>query len=166
MMLMMTAIGYLDKNDPKVIEYARVGAFSVLLACLGIQTLIRLRIKQAAESRVITVSTADEAQQAAPFSSLIAQPPTEVTDAKTKEMTVQEYDSGEISREMSRLVMSGLFTALLHFKFGFFPPLVFQPVNAFLDLIGSPLFRLHVLGTPEHHSPALKRPFKAPKSSL
>ena len=48
-------------------------------------------------------------------------------------MTAYEYDTMTVKKTISASIFPLCFTVFLHYQFGFLPPLILSPINAFYD---------------------------------
>ncbi|CAE7612350.1 pho88 [Symbiodinium pilosum] len=78
------------------------------------------------------------------------------------EQSSREYDMAKWFEQMQQQVVGCIVLACIHLQWGYITPLALQCVTAPLQLLDSPLVKIHLLGQPPHG--ALKRPF--PEKSL
>jgi len=75
-------------------------------------------------------------------------------------MTVAEYDSQEVGKQMQQVIIGTIFLMVLHWYFGMVHPLFLQLILPWKSVVTNPLVRIHLFGSKAEG--ALKRPFKQP----
>jgi len=80
-----------------------------------------------------------------------------------EEMTVHDYDMAELRKFLMQILMSVGICSVIHYNWGYIPPLFIQSVMAPFTLFDFPLFKIHILGNAETGS--LSRPFPPPETN-
>ncbi|RLN71486.1 hypothetical protein BBJ28_00023641 [Nothophytophthora sp. Chile5] len=65
---------------------------------------------------------------------------------KDEKITVAEHDQRMVMKEVQRFGIGTFVTLLIHWKFGFFPPLVIQTVTQPFNLLQAPVVKVSLLG--------------------
>ncbi|RLN91161.1 hypothetical protein BBJ28_00007582, partial [Nothophytophthora sp. Chile5] len=65
---------------------------------------------------------------------------------KDEKITVAEHDQRMVMKEVQRFGIGTFVTLLIHWKFGFFPPLVIQAVTQPFNLLQAPVVKVSLLG--------------------
>lgn len=55
-----------------------------------------------------------------------------------------EYDYQQIMAQVQQMFISLAIIAFIHLQWGYIPPLIMQTVLSIKNLVGTPLFRVHV----------------------
>ncbi|CAJ1405649.1 unnamed protein product [Effrenium voratum] len=127
------------------VMHLRVVFGIVQLCCLGM--LMRIRVK--------ILAMEDGAKLQVP-----AQVQFGVEVKPAVEQTIKEYDEAKWMELMQQQVVGCIVLACIHAHWGYVVPLAIQTATAPLQLLESPLAKIHALGKPAQGS--LKRPFPAP----
>lgn len=134
-----------DLTDPSVIFKIRILFYSVQALYLLICAVIYKQIIKRNDQTPVT-----QTPQPSPFSTG-ARPASTVMPAK-------DYDLSELKKMVQQTVLSTLFMTVLHFKFNFVQPLIFQSIPPMKQLFEAPLTRIYLYG--KAATGDLKRPFK------
>eukprot|EP00164_Ancoracysta_twista_P000267 GFYU01000379.1.p1 GENE.GFYU01000379.1~~GFYU01000379.1.p1 ORF type:complete len:197 (+),score=74.68 GFYU01000379.1:25-591(+) len=80
------------------------------------------------------------------------------------EVTVKDHDFAEMKKVLQKVLMGGLITGLIHYKWEFMQPLLIQSVMNGMQFFGGKLFQVHIL----NFAPvdALKRPWVEEKPAF
>ncbi|TDH70500.1 hypothetical protein CCR75_000367 [Bremia lactucae] len=79
------------------------------------------------------------------------------TGDRDEKITVAEHDQRAAKKELQRHVLGSAMTLLMHWKWGFFPPLVIQTVTQPFNLLKAPIVKVTLLG--ERAWGELRRPW-------
>lgn len=152
----------IDYTRSDTILYSRilygVGQVTVLL----LMALIYMRIKASNDNSTIKMKKQLGMLEAAKQASA----PKEDSEPESdlEEVSVKDYDSGELWKmAKSNLIGMGI-TTFIHLKWGFVPPLVIQFAMTPMTLWSSPLVQLYLFKKPA--SGPLARPFKPESADL
>jgi len=76
------------------------------------------------------------------------------------QQTPQEYDLSKLGEQIQQMVIGFLVLGFIHYKWGYVLPLVLQTVTTPMQVLDSPLVKIHVGGRESKGD--LKRPFPPP----
>ncbi|CEG44022.1 RxLR-like protein [Plasmopara halstedii] len=79
------------------------------------------------------------------------------TGDRDEKITVAEHDQRAVIKELQRTALGTLMTLLMHWKWGFFPPLVIQTVTQPVNLFQAPIVKVILMG--ERAWGELRRPW-------
>ncbi|KAI9913600.1 hypothetical protein PsorP6_005860 [Peronosclerospora sorghi] len=68
------------------------------------------------------------------------------TGDRDEKITVAEHDQRMVMKDIQRYLLGTLVTVLMHWKWGFFPPLVIQTITQPFNLFQSPVVKVMLLG--------------------
>ncbi|KAL4157581.1 hypothetical protein PRNP1_006598 [Phytophthora ramorum] len=79
------------------------------------------------------------------------------TGERDEKITVAEHDQRMVMKEIQRYALGTFVTLLIHWKWGFFPPLVIQSITQPFNLFQAPIVKVTLLG--ERAWGELRRPW-------
>ncbi|CAI5730135.1 unnamed protein product [Peronospora destructor] len=101
------------------------------LLCYGVLLYLYIKAKNNTEPGVVTVKEVLGFGQ---------------TGDRDEKITVAEHDQRMIVKDIQRYALGTTMTVLLHWKWGFFPPLVIQAITQPFNLFQSPVVKVTLLG--------------------
>ena len=137
-----------DLTDPAIIAKIRIVYLAAQAVYISLCLLIRYIINRKNDTTTFTYAPAQS-----PFSMNPGAAPS-IT------VTVRDYDLGENRKQLQQTVLSTVVMMVLHFKFGFVQPMIFQSIPPLKQLLESHLTKIHLFGCKAEGD--LKRPFKVP----
>jgi hypothetical protein len=138
---------FVDMTNPRTINLLRMGYITSQMLMLLLWNYIRTRCKNGKKGGDMV----EVEEPAAPFSG---------EPAKTKKMSVLEYDTMEAGKQLQQVIIGTIIMLVLHFWFGMVQPLFLQILLPWKSIVAQPLIQIHLFGFPA--TGALKRPFKQP----
>eukprot|EP00285_Hemiselmis_virescens_P017883 CAMPEP_0173377710 /NCGR_PEP_ID=MMETSP1356-20130122/988_1 /TAXON_ID=77927 ORGANISM="Hemiselmis virescens, Strain PCC157" /NCGR_SAMPLE_ID=MMETSP1356 /ASSEMBLY_ACC=CAM_ASM_000847 /LENGTH=200 /DNA_ID=CAMNT_0014330571 /DNA_START=107 /DNA_END=709 /DNA_ORIENTATION=+ len=88
-------------------------------------------------------------------------------EIEAREITVSEHDAEEVQKGFTQHLMGCCITMFVHFKFGFWIPLIIGCIHQFMSTYDSPLFQIHILGYSDSgEGNPLKRPWSGSSGGL
>ncbi|ETI36745.1 hypothetical protein F441_17049 [Phytophthora nicotianae CJ01A1] len=112
------------------------------LFCYGVLLYLYIKAKNNTEPGVITVKEDLGFGQ---------------TGDRDEKITVAEHDQRVVMKEIQRYALGTIVTVLVHWKWGFFPPLVIQTITQPFNLFQAPVVKVTLLG--ERAWGELRRPW-------
>ncbi|OWZ07326.1 putative membrane protein [Phytophthora megakarya] len=79
------------------------------------------------------------------------------TGERDEKITVAEHDQRMVMKEIQRYALGTVMTVMVHWKWGFFPPLVIQTITQPFNLFQTPIVKVTLLG--ERAWGELRRPW-------
>ncbi|KAE8887017.1 hypothetical protein PF005_g8414 [Phytophthora fragariae] len=101
------------------------------LFCYAVMLYLYIKAKNNTESGVVTVKEDLGFGQ---------------TGERDEKITVAEHDQRMVWKELQRYALGSVVTVLIHWKWGFFPPLVIQTITQPFNLFQSPIVKVTLLG--------------------
>ena len=144
--------GRLDPQDERVILGARTAYLAFLVVALGINYLLRARVRAARDGRVLQMPRRPTMENPRPAA------------GETEQVSVQQYDESLLKAARTQLLMQTAFLAFFHWKMGAITPLVLQAVMGVFRQFDDPLVKIHLLGHAARGP--LERPFKPEPNPL
>ncbi|PJF19576.1 hypothetical protein PSACC_00608 [Paramicrosporidium saccamoebae] len=138
---------FVDMTNPRTINLLRMGYITSQMLMLLLWNYIRTRCKSGKKNGDMV----EVEEPATPFSG---------EPAKTRKMTVLEYDTMEAGKQLQQVIIGTVIMLVLHFWFGMVQPLFLQILLPWKSVVAQPLIQIHLFGFPA--TGALKRPFKQP----
>lgn len=143
--------------------FARLKVFVFLHDRFAVITLLTYAIQFYVRSQIVKVN--NKTEFTCKESELTPPNPYGASDATPEDkdvtMTTADYDLDQWKKGVTATIFPTCFILVLHFYFGFLPPLIFSPVNGFYDMFSQPLVRVYLLK--EVKEDLAKRPFVKPK---
>lgn len=133
-----------DKDTINVIAVCFMVAYGSIF-CVIAGILLQIRSKQDVDNKVTV-------EKKVPF---------QAADKAEKEtMTYMQYDTAELQKLFTQLIIGVCVTGGTFYKWGYVQPMLFQSILQPITLVSHGLFRIHILGQQEAENEALKRPWK------
>ena len=140
------AIKYFNLADPQYAPIVRAVYVFTTLIILAFYYRIWTVIKGKDEKTTITVPVPPLSAPAG-------------GDSK-RTITIMEYDLEELQKVAKQALISFAIIMTIHSYWGYIQPLILQSILPYRNLLGSPLFQIHILGRPTNG--VLRRPWKDP----
>jgi len=167
----MTAVNQLGLNyeDHDTLRNIRLMFIISQLAVLGMLALVRKKVMDKNDARTVIVPEElgawAQAQRQADHASAVQEAkaagrPAPVLPAlQAVRRSYRDYDLDQVRKQFNQAALGAVITGVVHFQWGFVPPLLFQSILNPQKILMHQLFQIHVFGLSDQDA-SRKRPFK------